>query len=244
MDSATHLTAAADARGITRAIGLRCEVPQLVRITDGAGAPDGALQVHLVGGAAGPLGGDRWSFQLHVAERAEVRLRSVAASLAQPDPHGRRSYASIGVRVGDGGVLDAWPEPIVSVVGSHHVLDVVIEAGDRATVRWVDEVVLGRHGEPSGTLVLRQRLTHCGVVVATTQLQMGGDRRSASFGQHGPFRVIASAIGRFDGPSAVRVHDDGRAVRCALGDGWATWSAVGHGHARVRRLLADVGLER
>jgi urease accessory protein len=148
------------------------------------------------------------------------------------------------VQVGDGGALDAWPEPIVSVRGSHHTLDVALDVAADARLRWVDEVVLGRHDEPSGTVVLRQRLTQCGVVVAVSQLHLGGDDRAGSFGQHGPYRVVASAVGRFDGPSAVEVHDDGRAVRCALGDGWATWSAVGHGHGTVRRLLAAVGLER
>lgn len=244
VQSATALRVGVDAAGRSRAVDLRCEVPQLLRLTEGAPAHPGALQVHLVGGAAGPLGGDRWDFDLSLAAGAQVRLRSVAASLAQPDPHGRPSQARVRVRLDQGAVLDAWPEPIVSVRGSHHTLDVALDVAADAGVRWVDEVVLGRHGEPSGTVVIRQRLEHDGRVVVAQELQLGGDRDGGSYGRHGPYRVVATAVGRFDGASAVEVQPQGRAVRCAVGDGWATWSAVGHSHMAVRQLLGLLGLDR
>lgn len=223
---------------------LRCEVPQLVRVTHGADVDADVAQIHLVGGAAGPLGGDVWNVRLDLAARSRVRLRSVAASLAQPDPHGRPSTAVVQVRLDDAATLDAWPEPIVSVQGSHHTLEVTLDVGADTSLRWVDEVVLGRHGEPPGTVVLRQRLTQCGEVRVMSEMHLGQGAAGGSFGGHGPFRVVATAVGSFDGPSAVEVCDAGRAVRCDLGGGWATWSAVGHGHATVRRLLAALGLER
>ena len=217
----------------------------MLRVTDTVDPWSPTLQVHLVGGAAGPLGGDRWALDLDLEPGARVCLRSVAASLAQPDPHGRPSAATVRVRVGDGAVLDAWPEPIVSVRGSHHTLDVALDVERGGEVRWVDEVMLGRHDEVPGTLVLRQRLTEDGCVRAMSELHLGGDARAASFGQHGPFRVVITAVGRFDGPSRAELGDDGtRAVRCAIGGGWATWTGVGDGRGSVRRLLAELGLER
>lgn len=245
MDSATRLRVGVDAEGATRAVELRCEVPQLLRVTEAVGSGFPTLQVHLVGGAAGPLGGDRWALDLDLAAGSRVCLRSVAASMAQPDPHGRSSEAAVRVRVGAGAVLDAWPEPIVSVRGSHHTLDVALEVERDGDVRWVDEVILGRHGEVPGTVVLRQRLTEAGRVRVMSEVRLGGDPGAASFGQHGPFRAVITAVGRFDGPSGVVLGDGGaRAVRCAVGEGWSTWTGVGDGRAPVWRLLAALGLER
>lgn len=217
----------------------------MLRVTDAVDPRSPMLQVHLVGGAAGPLGGDRWALDVDLEPGARVCLRSVAASLAQPDPHGRPSAATVRVRAGAGAVLDAWPEPIVSVRGSHHTLDVALDVEQGGEVRWVDEVMLGRHDEVPGTLVLRQRLTEGGCVRVMSELHLGGDARATSFGQNGPFRVVITAVGRFDGPSRVELGDGGtRAVRCALGGGWATWTGVGDRRGPVRRVLAELGLDR
>lgn len=151
--------------------------------------------------------------------------------------------AAVIATLGEGATLDAWPEPLVSVTGSHHTLDVQVDLAHDATVRWVDEVVMGRHEEPSGTVVLRQRITSAGRVVAVSHLTLG-EGAPRSFGANGPFRVAASAVGRCDEPSQVVVEEGVRAVRCQLGDGWSTWTAVATRHSPLRRGLATLGLER
>jgi urease accessory protein len=244
VQSSTSVGVGVDAHGRTRLIDVHCEVPQLVRVTEASHHDEGQLQLHLVGGAAGPLGGDQWRLRLDLASHSSVRLRSVAASLAQPDPQGRPSVAHITAQLGRGAHLDAWPEPLVSVLGSHHTLDVCIDVAAEASLRWVDEVVLGRHDEPSGTVILRQRVVYDGAVVSVSHLTLGAEATKASFGAHGPYRVVVSAVGRFEGPSAVVVESGVRAVRCNLGGGWASWTAVAHQHAHLHEALAVLGLER
>lgn len=244
MRSFTSVGVGVDAHGRTRLIDVHCEAPQLVRATEPTGHDQRQLQLHLVGGAAGPLGGDQWGLHLDLAPNSTVCLRSVAASLAQPDPRGRPSVAHVRATLSRGAHLDAWPEPLVSVRGSHHTLDVVIDVAAEASLRWVDEVVLGRHDETPGTVILRQRVVHDERVVAVSHLTLGGEATTASFGAHGPYRVVASAVASFDGGPEVLVHPEVRAVRCPLGDGWATWTAVAYRHAHLREALAGLGLER
>ena len=65
-----------------------------------------ALTLLLVGGAAGPLGGDRLRFSLTVGDGCTVAVRSVAAALVQPGPHGDHSELDVDVSVGEDAVLD------------------------------------------------------------------------------------------------------------------------------------------
>lgn len=245
MQSATAVRVGVDACGISRVVDLRCEAPQLLRITEGGGdAANPMAQLHLVGGAAGPLGGDTWSLTMKLDPGAQVRLRSVAASLAQPDPQQRSSTSQVRVAVGAGAVLDAWSEPLVSVLGSHHTVDVTLDVARDARVRWVDEVVLGRHDEPGGTVVLRQRLTCGDHVVTMSEVTLGSTAAERSYGANGPFRVVVSAVGPGEEHSEVWQDSDVRAVRCALGGGWSSWTAMGSHHVAVRQALARLGLER
>jgi urease accessory protein len=245
VQSATAVRVGVDAQGISRVVDLRCEAPQLLRITEGGGdTPSPMAQLHVVGGAAGPLGGDALTLTMDLDPGAQVRLRSVAASLAQPDPLRRPSSSMVRVAVGAGAVLDAWPEPLVSVKGSHHTMDVTLDVASDARVRWVDEVVLGRHDEPGGTVVLRQRLTCGGRVVMVSETTLGSEAVERSHGANGPYRVVVSAVGPGEEPSAIWLGDDVRAVRCELGDGWSSWTAVGSHHVATRQALARLGLER
>ena len=66
----------------TRLTTLHGEPPLLLRPT--GTAADGATVVHLVGGAAGPLAGDRLSLTVDLAAGANVELHSVAATVALP----------------------------------------------------------------------------------------------------------------------------------------------------------------
>ena len=79
----------------------------LVRVVAGRGP---VLSLAMVGGAAGPLGGDRLRFRLELGCGARVALRSVAATMAQPGPRGEPSELRVELVVGADATLDWRPE--------------------------------------------------------------------------------------------------------------------------------------
>ncbi len=162
-----------------------------------------------------------------------VMLRSVAATLAQPGACASRSCSKVDATVGAGAHLDTWPEPLVSVAGSDHEVRSVMRVVADGEARWVDEVVLGRHGEPGGRLVLHQRVEIDGraLLVHTVRPRT---------------RVTVSAVqvGPPSGPSAVVLEDSVRAGRYALGPTATAWVGLGVDVTAVRAALAALGLHR
>jgi urease accessory protein len=148
--SATAIVTAAG----TRLRDLRSEAPLLLRETPGA--------LYLVGGAAGPLGGDDLELRVDVHSGATLHVRSAAATLAQPGPNGDGSISRIRLCVHDGGCLTWEPEPLVSVRGSHHTIETDVQLAPDARLRLVEEVVLGRWNEASGRVTARLRITRAG----------------------------------------------------------------------------------
>ncbi|MCU1397915.1 MAG: urease accessory protein UreD [Acidimicrobiales bacterium] len=243
MDATARLRVALDARGRTVPTELRAEAPLLMRVTDedvGCG-----LTVHLVGGAAGPLAGDRLVFGLDLESGARLTVRSVAASLAQPGRAGANgSTAAVSARVHAGAALDWWPEPVISVSGSSHTITTAVDIAGDAHVRWVDEAVLGRHREVGGRLTLHQRISIGGAPVLRHTVTL--DPRHAGVGRHGHVRVVVTAI--VTGPTAVPaasiVSPDLRCVRAPLGETCTAWIALADDLDRARAALADLGLDR
>jgi urease accessory protein len=152
----TTIETALDAHGRTVASRLQCDVPLLVRVAD---TPRPDLNLLLVNGAAGPLGGDHLRFRLEVGPGTHVTVRSVAATMAQPGPTGEPSLLEVELVVHERATLDWAPEPMVSVCGSHHRTTMHLSASDTATVSVRERVSLGRHGEAPGHLQLHQRVT-------------------------------------------------------------------------------------
>jgi urease accessory protein len=99
----TVLEVGLDASGASVLCQMQCEVPLVVRV---GASVDGVLELLVVNAAAGPLGGDEFDLSLTVGEGAAVRVRSVAASMAQPGPHGDASIAQTRLVVADGARLD------------------------------------------------------------------------------------------------------------------------------------------
>ncbi len=150
---------------------LRSDPPLLLRPT-----PFG---LHLQGGAAGPLGGDRLRLDVRVQAGASLSIRTVAASIVLP---GRApSELDIEVRVDEGAHLDWHPEPLVSVVGSRHRQRVSIELASTSTLRWHETLVLGRTGEPPGTIDTRTRIDRAGEVLLHHDLRLGDPADSDSW---------------------------------------------------------------
>jgi urease accessory protein len=131
------------------------------------------VTVHLVGGAAGPLGGDDLDLAVSVGPDARLRLRSVAATVALPGRDGAESHLTIRVDVASGGELDWQPEPLVAAAGCRHrtLSTVDIEAGGRLTLR--EELVCGRHDEPSGNAVIGMIVRYAGRALYANELAVG-----------------------------------------------------------------------
>jgi urease accessory protein len=151
MEATARVVALADGRGGTRLARLSGEPPLLLRQT-------GPGEVHLVGGAAGPLGGDRLRLEIEVGPSATLCLRTVAASIALPGPVGGRSRVEIHAVVADGGRLEWLPEPLIGAAGCDHETVSTVDLHASAALIWREELVCGRHGEGPGAVLLDTRI--------------------------------------------------------------------------------------
>ena len=114
----------------------------------------GPHEVHFVGGAAGPLGGDRLRIDLCVRAGACLVVRSVAATIAYPGRDGALSQLDVHATVESGGRLEWLPEPLIAVGRCNHRTTSTVDLFAGAALVWRDELVCGRHGEGPGDVRL------------------------------------------------------------------------------------------
>ncbi|MFB6956730.1 urease accessory protein UreD [Streptomyces sp. NPDC056309] len=171
----------------TRIGRLRSDAPLVLRPTaavepTGRWNPDGAAHVALAAAAAGPIGGDHLRLDVEVAAGAALVVRSVAATLVLPGPHGRPSRTETHLRVAPAGTLVWLPEPVIAAgrCDHHATTRVELEPGARLLAR--EELLLGRHGETPGTLHQRLRVTLAGRPLHDQEFAVGPDIP----GWHGP----------------------------------------------------------
>ncbi|WP_194926811.1 urease accessory protein UreD [Catenulispora pinisilvae] len=172
MKATARLVAEARPDGTTRLTTLAGQAPLLLRQTIGDGPADTA-QVHLVAGAAGPVGGDELRLSLHLGPGARVRIRSVAAALALPGPQPGESTLDISVRIDSGAALDWNVQPLIAARGARHRTTVRIEMADDARLAWHEQTLLGRHGEEPGSALTRLRIRRAGRPLLDHTLAVG-----------------------------------------------------------------------
>ncbi|WP_433468278.1 urease accessory protein UreD [Spirillospora sp. CA-128828] len=148
------------ADGRTRLTRLRSDGPLAPRAADDA--------VYLVGAAAGPLGGDELDLELTVGAGARLAVRSSATSVALPGDG--PSGLTVRAVVGPGGHLDFAPEPTVAAAGCDHRAAASVALAAGATLRWREELVLGRYGERPGRHTGRLDVTYCGAPLLRHEL--------------------------------------------------------------------------
>lgn len=152
MHASAHLVAdRPPGRARTRCTTLRSSPPLTLRAT-------GHDLVHLVGSAAGPVGGDDLHLSVSVGAGGRMTLRSVAASLVLPGPHGAPSSLAVDVDLGSGASLRWLPEPTILVRGCDHRAITTVRLAVGARLVWREVVVLGRHAETTGSLLQRLRV--------------------------------------------------------------------------------------
>jgi urease accessory protein len=164
--ASASIVAVAGPGGVTRLPVLASQVPLVLRRT-----PDA---VYVVGGAAGPIGGDDLSLRISVEEGAFLRVRTAAASIALPGPDGLESVLRVSVSVGPGARLEYLPEPVVVTAGARHATVVSVSLDEGASLLLRDELLLGRHGEDGGTARSVLRVDYAGRPLLRQSLGVSG----------------------------------------------------------------------
>lgn len=128
-----------------------------------AGRETGPGVVHLVGTAAGPLGGDDVTVAVRLSPGARLAVRSAGATIVQPGGQVCDSRLRLLLRIEDEGQLDFGCEPTVICHRAEHQAEAVVELAGSGQVRLREQVLLGRSNEPGGRWVGRTRLTRDGI---------------------------------------------------------------------------------
>ena len=152
--------------GVTRLPVLASQVPLVLRRTPEA--------VYVVGGAAGPIGGDELGLRISVGAGAFLRVRTAAASIALPGPDGLESVLRLLVSVEPGGHLEYLPEPVVVSSGARHATIVSVSLDEGASLLLRDELLLGRHGEDGGAGRTVLRVDYAGRPLLRHSLEVSG----------------------------------------------------------------------
>lgn len=142
--------------GTTRLTAVRSVPPLGVRMAGG--------DVHLLGTAAGPMGGDDLGLVVTVAPDTAATVRSVAATVVLPGD-GRPSRQSFAIEVQARARLHWAPEPVVVATGSDHRVDTAVDLAPDADLVFVDRLVRGRTGEVGGHLASTVRIERGGEVL-------------------------------------------------------------------------------
>jgi urease accessory protein len=230
----------ADGTGGSRLAMCFGEAPLLPRRTGPAGT--GPVQVHLVGGAAGPLGGDDLLVEIEVGPGAHLRLHTVAATIVLSGSSGR-SRTRVRARVAEGGRLDWLPEPLVATAGCDHVAAAEVELAADAVLTWRDELICGRTGEEPGDLVQATVVRRTGRPLSHQELRVGpsapGWAGPSGLGGH---RAVGSlllvGLDPTSGPPAV---DGARAALLRLAGPAVLASAIAVDAYRLRMMLNAIG---
>jgi urease accessory protein len=188
----------------TRCTTLRSAPPISLRDT-----PDG---LYLVASGAGPVGGDDLHVDVDVGPGASLVVRSAAASMVLPGPSNKPSSLRVRARVR--GSLRWEPEPTILVAGCDHRTTTMIDLAAGATLVWREVIVLGRHDEPTGSLLQRLHVDVDGTPLLRSELPVGPRWPGAGgpAGTDGALVVTSVLYVGFDEP-ALAVGADGVALR-------------------------------
>lgn len=216
MKAAARVVAEFD-RGRTALRVLKGEAPLLPRRT-------GPNEVHFVGGAAAPLGGDELTMEIEVGPGADLVVRTVAASIALPGRFGEPSQLTVSVTVAEGGRLLWLPEPLIAAARCRHTTLSTVDLDGDAELVWREELVCGRHREEPGDVRLSTVLRRDGRALYRSDVAAGphapGWAGPAGFGGARVHATVCSTgdLGRASSPtSAVMALAGGGSVATVLG---------------------------
>ncbi len=200
-------------------------------------------RILLAATAAGPVGGDHLHLDAAIGAAARADIGSVGALLVWPGPDGAPSRATTSVTVGRAAHLVWRPEPTISVRGSRHRTTMTVDLDDLATCAVVEEVALGRAGEPSGDLELAMRVTRAGRPLVHHGERFGpdvpgaGSSVSVADGRH---VLMAVVVGSDAGRSVAQLAGPVAVARFRVADDVAVVTAVARTRPEVLRAVAQL----
>jgi urease accessory protein len=203
ISAAAEIVAVAGTGGATRLPVLASQVPLVLRRTPEA--------VYVVGGAAGPIGGDELDLRVSVGAGAFLRVRTAAAAIALPGPEGLESVLRITADVGAGARLEYLPEPVVVSAAARHATIIRVTLAEGASLLLRDELLLGRHGETGGAARSALNVDYAGRPLLRQSLEVAGADAVAM----GPallagYRAVGTAL--WVEPAAGEAQDAGAAA--------------------------------
>jgi urease accessory protein len=233
--ASAEIAAETDAAGRTRLPVLRSQAPLVLRRT-----PDA---VYLVGGAAGPIGGDTLDLRIEVRDGAMLRVRTAAAAVALPGLDGLESVLTVTATVGPGARLEYLPEPVVVAAGARHATLIQVTLAEGACLLLRDELILGRHGEPGGASRTSLRADYAGRPLLRQALEVSGtDQASAGpaiLAGHraaGTLLHVDTAIG-----TDTRAHSSPEVAVMPLAGPGILVTALAHDAVMLRKRLDLLG---
>ncbi|MDT0490945.1 urease accessory protein UreD [Streptomyces griseus] len=184
-----RLRAEPDGRGGTALPVLESAGPLALRRTRSPHSTH--ARVTVVGAMSAPLNGDRLAIEAEAADGAHLTVDAAAATIALPGtrPDAAPSTYTVALRVGERAVLRWLPEQLVSAHGSDLHQTTRVELAPTASLLLREEQILGRHGEPTGTLTTRLTVHRGGRPLLDQQLAYG-----------------PGAPGGWDGPAVLGEH--------------------------------------
>jgi urease accessory protein len=229
----------------THVTRLRSDPPLVLRTTVANGPQPwaqhvvGLAQVSLAAAAAGPVGGDHYGLDVHVGAGSALRLTEVSATLLLPGHDRARSRTDVRIRVDSGSTLIWLPEPIIAADRCDHMNDVQVELAPDARLLMREELVLGRHAEPTGRLRQRVRVRCGGQALYSQDLDVGTPAW-ASPGVASDSRAVGSVLlvdptWRQRPPRPADLP--GQAALMPLAGGAALVSALAEDNLALRRQL-------
>jgi urease accessory protein len=220
MRSRVELVAEVADDGTTRLARLSADGALAVRRT-------GPSTVHLVGAAAGPLDGDVVEVDVAVRAGALLAVGSVAATIALPGLGHAPATWTLTAEVSAGARLVCAPQPLVVCAGARLRTWTAVRLAGDASLDLVEQVVLGRFGEPGGEWTGRMVADVDGAPVLrqsqSAALLSAGPRRA---GDAAPRAIVSRLlVGAGVGEATPAVCGD--AVACPLAAGGILLTALG-----------------
>ena len=203
-------------------------------------------RVLIASSAAAPVGGDRLDLSVVVGPGACADVGSVAATMVWPGADGASSMLSTTCDVAAGGSLRWRSEPTVSVVGSVHRSETLVRLVGDARCVLVEEIVLGRTGEPPGRLDTEIRVERDGRALVHHRELYGPDvPGTLSSVSVGSARHVLTAVlvGTPPGDARVVVEATRAAAWLPMESGAVSVLAVGPDRPSVLDLVCRVAPE-
>ncbi|MDX3853527.1 urease accessory protein UreD [Streptomyces sp. AK02-01A] len=221
--------------------------PLALRRTRAAGP---GARVTVVGAMSAPLGGDRLAIEAEVRDGARLTVDAAAATVALPgrparagDAPGHARY-DVRLSVGEGAELRWLPEQLISAYGSDLRMRTSVELAATGRLVLREEQILGRHGEPPGTLLTRLTVRRAGRPLFDQELAYGpgapgGWDGGAVLGGHRAVGQLLIAGPEFEEkPALPRVLSDTAVLTPLAGPGVLV-TAVAPDALGLRRVLDE-----